>query len=43
MAYVQRNIRLHGRIENLLSEDYIENVGYLSSGRAIYGGIRASF
>jgi vitamin B12 transporter len=36
-------IRLHARVENLLNQDYVENVGYLSPGRAAYVGFRANF
>lgn len=36
-------IRLHGRIENLLGSDYVENVGYNSPGRTVTAGFRANF
>lgn len=42
-ARLYGNIRVHARIENLLNEDYVENVGYLTPGRGVYGGMRVAF
>jgi len=33
-------ISIYGRVENLFDEDYVENVGFLSAGRAVYAGVR---
>lgn len=33
-------ISVYGRVENLFDEDYRENVGFLTAGRAAYGGVR---
>ncbi|MGC4250144.1 MAG: TonB-dependent receptor [Sphingobium sp.] len=34
------NISIYGRVENLFDENYVENVGFLTAGRAAYGGVR---
>ncbi|WP_176592729.1 TonB-dependent siderophore receptor [Sphingobium sp. EM0848] len=34
------NISLYGRVENLFDDHYVENVGFLTAGRAVYGGVR---
>lgn len=34
------SISLYGRVENAFDEEYVENVGFLTPGRAVYGGVR---
>ncbi|MEJ7933764.1 TonB-dependent receptor [Sphingobium sp. AN558] len=36
-------ISLFGRVENLFDKDYRENIGFLTAGRAAYGGFKARF
>ncbi len=33
-------VSIYGRVENLFNEDYRENVGFLTAGRAAYGGVK---
>jgi vitamin B12 transporter len=40
---ISPNIRLFGRIENLLNEDYQEVFGFETAGIAAYGGLRISY
>jgi len=42
-AEIMRGISIYGRVENLFDKDYRENVGFLTAGRAAYGGVRVSF
>ncbi|MBB5686487.1 TonB-dependent receptor plug domain-containing protein [Sphingobium boeckii] len=37
---VSDGISIYGRVENLFKERYVENVGFLTAGRAAYGGVR---
>ena len=37
---VTDGISIYGRVENLFKERYVENVGFLTAGRAVYGGVR---
>lgn len=36
-------LSVYGRVENLFDKDYRENVGFLTAGRAAYGGVKARF
>jgi vitamin B12 transporter len=36
-------IQVHGRIENLLDEDYEEVYGYGTAGQSVYGGVKVVF
>lgn len=40
---VTGNVEIFGRVENLLDKDYEDVYTYQTPGRAIYGGVRASF
>lgn len=40
---IMPGLSLYGRVENLFDEEYRENIGFQTAGRAAYGGFKARF
>jgi len=40
---ISANLRIYGRLENALDDDYQELIGFNTPGRAVYGGIKLRF